>query len=170
MAIAAGSRNASGNMLRASECECRDGDIGQIIDNQIEANAAEAWQHLVNLGGARERTVNAIDDEREPKPNEHLLPAAVRGGDQRHQGKRGAARGEDMNQACTEARAHCGSFQRGGRASEVPLDLAEHGDVAAFIRNRVLGLSLLVVSIKQFEADIELRQNAQIHQTCAVGL
>jgi len=69
--------------LRARQRKGGDRHIGEIIDDEIEALAVEARQDSRDVGPARERAVDAVDDECQTQPHEHLLPVTFGRSEQR---------------------------------------------------------------------------------------
>ncbi len=65
----------------AEQRQSRHEDVGHVVDDEVEAFAGEARQALFDVRHARERAVDAVDDEREAEPGEHALPRAVEGGE-----------------------------------------------------------------------------------------
>ena len=65
-----------GQEIRLDQRESGNDVVGEIIDDQVEALAAEARQHGLYVNEACERPVNRIDDESDAKPDEHHLDVA----------------------------------------------------------------------------------------------
>ena len=84
----------------------RDDDVSEIVDDQIEALAAEARQHRLDVELARERTVRRVDDQRDAEPHEHHPPVAVMRGAKREQREHGPACGQEMHRRGAEPRVH----------------------------------------------------------------
>jgi hypothetical protein len=88
------------------ESEGRDADISEIVDDQVEALAAPARQHLGHPRAPGQRPVNGVDDERDAEPDERSLPVAMRSVDERQQGEGGAGRRQYMHRSGAKARTH----------------------------------------------------------------
>ena len=71
--------------------------VGEDIDDEIEHVAGPARQQFRGTQPPRKSAVDAVDDERDAEPDEHLWPIRAHGGDQRQQRAGGAAGGEDVD-------------------------------------------------------------------------
>jgi hypothetical protein len=109
-----------------SEHESRDGHIGEIVDNEIEALTTEPRQHGFDVEAARQRAVNGVHEKRDPQPDEDHLPVGVLGGQQRQQRQHGAKGREHMDGRCQEP-VH---------APGPNLAVPRHGDVMAALSRR----------------------------------
>ncbi len=84
--------------------ECRDPDIGEVIDDQVEALAAPARKHLRHAYAPGQRPIDGVDEQRDAEPNEHPLPLAMRGIDEGKEGEGGAGCRQDMHESGVVAR------------------------------------------------------------------
>ncbi len=72
-------------------------DVVENVDHEIEHVAGPARQHFGDPQPPREGAVDAVDEERDAEPDEHLRPIRTHRGEKREQRAAGAAGGEDMD-------------------------------------------------------------------------
>ncbi len=80
------------------------------IDDEIEHVAGPARQQVGHAQSPRKSTVDAVDEQRDAQPDEHLRPVGAHCGDQRQQRASGAAGGENVDRKGRRGRAPSVSF------------------------------------------------------------
>jgi hypothetical protein len=93
-----------------------DEHVGQVVDHEVEDRAVPVGGVALGVDPARQRAVDAVDDQREPEPAEHQPPLALRGGDQRHQRQRRAGAGQQVDGERQRLRLHDGQIRPSGPA------------------------------------------------------
>ena len=174
MATAAGRRNGFGQEVRLGQRKGRNGDIGEIVDDEIEPFAAEARQDGLDLEQRASGPSTASTTSATPSQTNITCqsPACAA------RSARSASTAPLAVRRCTEAaprraimrvdRGRAARRRRWSASLEAALDLAEHGDVAVLLE-RVepccwSSNCSLLVAIKHIEAEIELRQDGVAEQ------
>ena len=92
-----GIAKACGNKPAGGDREGRHEHVIEDIDDEIEHVAGPARQQIGDPQPPGEGAVDAVDEECDAEPHEHLRPVGVHRGDQRQQRTSGAAGGEDVD-------------------------------------------------------------------------
>ena len=75
----------------------RDEHIGQIVDDQIHQHAVIGGPVLLHVVFARQRPVDAVDDQRNHQPEEHQAPFLIDGGQHGEHRQHRAGGGQQMD-------------------------------------------------------------------------
>ena len=105
-------------------------DVGQIIDDEIEALAGEPGQDSGNVRHPRQGAVKTIDQQRDPEPNKQRLPVRREGRTQGKQGTNDAQRREAMD---------CRGWQDGAHSRALAVRLLHAFGYSIGIGLRVFG-------------------------------